>query len=180
MKEAYGSEEPVLDIDNETPRASKKMAKKRKAMEAANAASPAFEDAESAAAKVAKQEALDAEEEEGQPKRQKAKVEMEVEKELPGQKRPERFDELPLNEQTQKALVQMKMTKMTEIQRRAIPPLLTGRDVLGAAKTGSGKTLAFLIPAIELLRRLAFKPRNGTLFTSSPLAEKEAENSRLG
>ena len=81
-----------------------------------------------------------------------------------GQKRPERFDELPLNEQTQKALVTMKMTKMTEIQRRAIPPLLTGRDVLGAAKTGSGKTLAFLIPAIELLRRLAFKPRNGTFF----------------
>jgi ATP-dependent RNA helicase DDX18/HAS1 len=35
------------------------------------------------------------------------------------------------------------------------------RDLLGAAKTGSGKTLAFLIPAIELLFKLQFKPRNG-------------------
>jgi ATP-dependent RNA helicase DDX18/HAS1 len=51
---------------------------------------------------------------------------------------------------------------MTEIQQRAIPPLMAGRDVLGAAKTGSGKTLAFLIPAIELLHSLKFKPRNGT------------------
>ncbi|KAJ1836874.1 ATP-dependent RNA helicase, partial [Coemansia sp. RSA 486] len=51
---------------------------------------------------------------------------------------------------------------MTEVQARTIPPLLAGRDVLGAAKTGSGKTLSFLIPAIELLSRLKFKPRNGT------------------
>ena len=35
------------------------------------------------------------------------------------------------------------------------------RDLLGAARTGSGKTLAFLIPAVELLYKLQFKPRNG-------------------
>ena len=34
-------------------------------------------------------------------------------------------------------------------------------DLLGAAKTGSGKTLAFLLPAVELLYKLNFKPRNG-------------------
>jgi ATP-dependent RNA helicase DDX18/HAS1 len=39
---------------------------------------------------------------------------------------------------------------------------VAGRDVLGAAKTGSGKTLSFLIPAIEMLHSLRFKPRNGT------------------
>jgi ATP-dependent RNA helicase DDX18/HAS1 len=50
---------------------------------------------------------------------------------------------------------------MTEIQRRGIPPLMAGKDVLGAAKTGSGKTLAFLIPAVEMLSALRFKPRNG-------------------
>ena len=61
---------------------------------------------------------------------------------------------------------------MTEIQARAIPPALTGRDILGAAKTGSGKTLAFLIPAIELLQRLKFKPRNGTgVLVISPTRE---------
>ena len=35
------------------------------------------------------------------------------------------------------------------------------RDLLGAARTGSGKTLAFLIPAVELLYKLSFLPRNG-------------------
>ncbi|KAJ2389055.1 ATP-dependent RNA helicase [Coemansia sp. RSA 2559] len=72
------------------------------------------------------------------------------------------FDELPLTEQTQNAIKEMGFTKMTEVQARTIPPLLAGRDVLGAAKTGSGKTLSFLIPAIELLSKLKFKPRNGT------------------
>lgn len=49
-----------------------------------------------------------------------------------------------------------------QIQARAIPPLLLGKDVLGAARTGSGKTLAFLIPAVELLYHISFMPRNGT------------------
>lgn len=56
----------------------------------------------------------------------------------------------------------MGFTRMTEVQAKTIPPLLEGRDVLGAAKTGSGKTVAFMIPAIELLLRKNFKPRNGT------------------
>ena len=32
---------------------------------------------------------------------------------------------------------------------------------MGAARTGSGKTLAFLIPAVELMYKLKFLPRNG-------------------
>ncbi|KAI9503891.1 ATP-dependent RNA helicase [Coemansia sp. RSA 1358] len=82
------------------------------------------------------------------------------------------FDALPLTEQTQKAIQEMGFTKMTEVQARTIPPLLAGRDVLGAAKTGSGKTLSFLIPAVELLSRLKFKPRNGTgVIVISPTRE---------
>lgn len=42
---------------------------------------------------------------------------------------------------------------MTDIQKRAIPAALKGRDILGAARTGSGKTLAFLIPVLENLYR---------------------------
>ncbi|KAK4035328.1 P-loop containing nucleoside triphosphate hydrolase protein [Parachaetomium inaequale] len=72
------------------------------------------------------------------------------------------FSELKLSDKTMKSIAEMGFTKMTEIQRRGIPPLLAGKDVLGAAKTGSGKTLAFLIPAIEMLNSLRFKPRNGT------------------
>ncbi|EEB09463.1 ATP-dependent RNA helicase Has1 [Schizosaccharomyces japonicus yFS275] len=75
---------------------------------------------------------------------------------------PELFTDLPLSEKTLNAIKDIGYEKMTEVQARTIPPLLAGRDVLGAAKTGSGKTLAFLIPAIETLYSLKFKPRNGT------------------
>ncbi|PJF16450.1 ATP-dependent RNA helicase has1 [Paramicrosporidium saccamoebae] len=72
------------------------------------------------------------------------------------------FETLNLSEPTMKAIRELGFTSMTEVQARCIPPLLAGKDVLGAARTGSGKTLAFLLPAIELLHRLKFKPRNGT------------------
>ena len=72
---------------------------------------------------------------------------------------PKNFKDLHLSNKTMHAIADMKFEKMTEIQQRALPPLLAGRDVLGAAKTGSGKTLAFLIPAVEMLSALRFKPR---------------------
>ncbi|KAI7847075.1 ATP-dependent RNA helicase HAS1 [Circinella umbellata] len=72
------------------------------------------------------------------------------------------FENLDVCEKTKEGIKDMGFTKMTEVQARTIPPLMAGRDVLGAAKTGSGKTLAFLIPAIEMLYKLKFKPRNGT------------------
>lgn len=74
---------------------------------------------------------------------------------------PQKFSDLELSEPTAKAIGDMGFETMTEIQQRGIPPALAGRDILGAAKTGSGKTLAFLIPAVEMLRALRFKPRNG-------------------
>lgn len=75
----------------------------------------------------------------------------------------EPFSSLELSEPTNRALAEMGFTTMTPVQAKAIPPLLAGKDVLGAARTGSGKTLAFLIPAVELLHRMKFKPRNGEL-----------------
>lgn len=83
---------------------------------------------------------------------------------LPTTTNPERFADLNLSSKTMQAIEGMGFEKMTEIQQRGIPPLMAGRDVLGAAKTGSGKTLAFLIPAVELLSALRFKPRNGMLW----------------
>lgn len=74
----------------------------------------------------------------------------------------EKFSDLKMSEPTLQGIKDMGFTTMTEVQAKTIPVLLTGKDVLGAAKTGSGKTLAFLIPAIELLYSLKFKPRNGT------------------
>lgn len=92
---------------------------------------------------------------------------------LPGaESQPLKFTDLVLSERTMRAIADLPFETMTEIQQRAIPPLLAGRDVLGAAKTGSGKTLAFLIPAVEMLHSLRFKPRNGTgVIVVSPTRE---------
>lgn len=84
----------------------------------------------------------------------------------------DKFENAGLSEPTMKAIKEMGFEKMTKVQAKTIPPLLAGRDVLGAAKTGSGKTLAFLIPAIEMLYSLKFKPRNGTgVIVVSPTRE---------
>lgn len=91
---------------------------------------------------------------------QKAELVNEVKKEDIQSK--QLFSTLNISEQTRKGIEEMGFTMMTEVQARCIPPLLAGRDVLGAARTGSGKTVAFLLPAIELLYNCKFKPRNGT------------------
>ncbi len=41
----------------------------------------------------------------------------------------------------------------TSIQERAIPPILSGRDLLGLAQTGTGKTAAFVLPILQKLRQ---------------------------
>ncbi len=52
------------------------------------------------------------------------------------------------------------------------------RDLLGAAKTGSGKTLAFLVPAVELLKKFRFMPRNGkSVHSSSPCLQYVSHDS---
>jgi len=39
----------------------------------------------------------------------------------------------------------------TSIQRKAIPPAIEGKDIIGIAQTGTGKTLAFGVPLIQRL-----------------------------
>jgi ATP-dependent RNA helicase RhlE len=43
----------------------------------------------------------------------------------------------------------------TPIQAAALPPALSGRDILGSAMTGSGKTAAFVLPILQRLLRSA-------------------------
>jgi ATP-dependent RNA helicase DDX10/DBP4 len=50
---------------------------------------------------------------------------------------------------------------LTDVQSKALPLALRGRDILGAAKTGSGKTLAFLIPVLENLYRQKWTELDG-------------------
>lgn len=73
----------------------------------------------------------------------------------------ETFSDIPLSHRTQIGLKKSGYVTPTEIQRSAIPTILRGKDVLGAAKTGSGKTLAFLVPVLELLWRERLSPQEG-------------------
>ncbi|KAK6436093.1 ATP-dependent RNA helicase dbp4 [Oleoguttula sp. CCFEE 5521] len=63
------------------------------------------------------------------------------------------FTDLPLSAETKAGLDASHYTTLTDIQQKAIPLALKGKDILGAAKTGSGKTLAFLVPVLENLYR---------------------------
>lgn len=74
-----------------------------------------------------------------------------------------KFTDYKLNPQILQSISEiLNFSQLTKIQKKTLPHLLKGRDVIGAAKTGSGKTLAFLIPAIELLQKIKFQQRNGT------------------
>ncbi len=90
------------------------------------------------------------------------------------------FSSLDLSPQTMQALEEMGLETMTNVQAKSIPLLLAGKDLLGAARTGSGKTLAFLIPAVELLHRLKFKPQNGALRRLFPFFSVYLMDSRNG
>lgn len=59
------------------------------------------------------------------------------------------FSSLPVHEQILQAVQEMGFQEMTEIQAKAIPPMLEGRDVIAKAPTGTGKTCAFGIPLIQ-------------------------------
>lgn len=41
----------------------------------------------------------------------------------------------------------------TPIQRKAIPPILEGHDVVAMSRTGSGKTAAFVVPMLQKLKK---------------------------
>jgi ATP-dependent RNA helicase RhlE len=71
------------------------------------------------------------------------------------------FSELPLCAQLQRNLTRSGFVLPTPVQREAIPPALTGRDVVATAQTGTGKTLAFLLPLIQALVKPDVKPAPG-------------------
>ncbi|EHY64382.1 hypothetical protein NERG_02553 [Nematocida ausubeli] len=77
-----------------------------------------------------------------------------------------------------KRLKEMEITKLTEIQQKAIPYAMEGRDLLGIANTGSGKTLSFLIPAAEKLI-LEKEVKTPKVLVISPTRELAMQTSRV-
>ena len=66
------------------------------------------------------------------------------------------FHSLGLDPQLLQNVEAQGYTLTTPIQKKAIPAILEGRDVVGLAQTGTGKTAAFVLP---LLHRLLAGPR---------------------
>jgi ATP-dependent RNA helicase RhlE len=65
------------------------------------------------------------------------------------------FDTLGLSAGLLRAVSEQGYTQPTPVQRKAIPVILQGRDVLAGAQTGTGKTAGFTLP---LLQRLSTRP----------------------
>ena len=57
-----------------------------------------------------------------------------------------KFTDFGLNETLLDALFYMNFEEATEIQEKAIPTILEGKDLIGCAQTGTGKTAAFVLP----------------------------------
>lgn len=62
-----------------------------------------------------------------------------------------RFSQYNFAEEIKKNLENLGYRKPTDIQYKAIPPILKGEDVLAIAQTGTGKTAAYAIPVLQLL-----------------------------
>src|SRR6187455_2870477 len=60
-----------------------------------------------------------------------------------------KFSAVGLSPILQRAVADQGYTTMTPIQAKAIPIVLAGRDVMGAAQTGTGKTAAFSLPLLH-------------------------------
>ena len=63
------------------------------------------------------------------------------------------FNELNLPEEILRAVEDMGFSEATEIQSKAIPAMLEGKDLVGKSNTGTGKTAAFGIPAAVSVTR---------------------------
>ncbi len=61
------------------------------------------------------------------------------------------FKDLNLKKPLLDALEKSGYTEPTDIQKKAILPIIEGKDVLGCAQTGTGKTAAFALPILDKL-----------------------------
>jgi len=62
------------------------------------------------------------------------------------------FTQLNLSNEILRAIADQGYTTPTPIQAQAIPLILDGRDIMGAAQTGTGKTAGFTLPMLNLLQ----------------------------
>ena len=85
------------------------------------------------------------------------------------------FNQLGLLPELLDAVESRGYEKTTPIQKKAIPSILAGHDVLGNAQTGTGKTAAFTLPMLQLLNRNKTQCRTVRALVLVPTRELAAQ-----
>ena len=89
-----------------------------------------------------------------------------------------KYTELNVPAEIRKAVERMGFTELTEVQEKAIPPMLAGRDVIAKAPTGTGKTCAFGIPLILGVQQEKHYPQAVVMAPTRELAQQITEDLR--
>lgn len=87
------------------------------------------------------------------------------------------FDQLGLLAELQRAVSDQGYTQATPIQAKAIPSILSGKDVLAGAQTGTGKTAGFTLPLLQRLHQANRKrqPKQVRALVLTPTRELAAQ-----
>lgn len=89
-----------------------------------------------------------------------------------------KYTELNVPAEIHKAVERTGFTELTEVQEKAIPPMLAGRDVIAKAPTGTGKTCAFGIPLILGVQQEKHYPQAVVMAPTRELAQQITEDLR--
>lgn len=71
-----------------------------------------------------------------------------------------KFSDLKVAPEIKQNLELLGFVRPTDIQFKAIPPIMAGEDVLAVAQTGTGKTAAFAIPVVHMIHEAKSSRRN--------------------
>lgn len=74
-----------------------------------------------------------------------------------------KFEDYRISPDIKKNLAALGFRRPTDIQYKAITPILKGDDVLAIAQTGTGKTAAFAIPVIDIIHRQKTSSRSESI-----------------
>ena len=72
------------------------------------------------------------------------------------------FDKLGLSQPLLQAIIEKNYRNPTPIQEKAIPYVLSGKDLLASAQTGTGKTAGFILPLLDKLSTIEKASANTT------------------
>jgi len=87
------------------------------------------------------------------------------------------FSDLGLQPELLRAVAEKGYATPTPIQFKAIPAVLSGRDILAGAQTGTGKTAGFVLPVLQRLNAASgHAPRALVLSPTRELTAQIAEN----